>query len=539
MKDLYKKNCECIDSIEEMILYYRKQNYNMGNRLEEIVLDKLSVFVEQIVKLEWVTESTLSELLTPLFNARKYQDYILLADIYQFQIVPFLMEWQNQMREVFEVEIDYWEQNINAIKDEKLKSQLLSEGLILDEFQYNIEDTNIGGKTLQISDNKRVWYLHSNGNPWAEGRVFSEEYYDVNVSEYGVLGFGLGYHVEQLWKKNKNMQITVFETNLEVLKIAMKYCDLRELLSAETVTIIYDNNLDILGKWMMSFEGSFLVYAPALGYIKNQKQKEYIEEYFMHLSSIKNQGNMLKQNYRQNEKNFAMFVDGLKDKWKGKEIILIAGGPSLDESLQTIKELRENRIVLAVGTVFKKLLREGIKPDYVIITDAKDSMKAQVEGVNISDVPLLYMSTISPEVLKAYKGQQYCILQRGFEAAEKYAKERNLETYDTGGSVSTTALELAIRLGQKKVYCFGLDLAYTEKKTHATGTLRYKEADVSGMREVKAVDGSSVHTIKNLDNYRHWIERRIRDEEEIKFVNVSRGAYINGMKNVVSLKEYQ
>ena len=49
---------------------------------------------------------------------------------------------------------------------------------------------------------------------------------------------------------------------------------------------------------------------------------------------------------------------------------------------------------------------------------------------------------------------------------------------------------------------------------------------------VKSVKGESVPTTNILNIYRKWIENRIKDVKNIKLVNMSHGAYIEGMENV-------
>ena len=117
--------------------------------------------------------------------------------------------------------------------------------------------------------------------------------------------------------------------------------------------------------------------------------------------------------------------------------------------------------------------------------------------------------------------------------AEDYAREHGFILVNTGGSVSTTALDVCICMGCRKVICLGLDLAYTGNRTHAEGTL--SDGEVSKAQDlpmVKSVSGEMIPTSLNLSCYHKWIENRIADEYDIEFVNISNGAYIKGMKNV-------
>ena len=76
-------------------------------------------------------------------------------------------------------------------------------------------------------------------------------------------------------------------------------------------------------------------------------------------------------------------------------------------------------------------------------------------------------------------------------------------------------------------------MAYTNGVSHATGTVRYVEEQQNNrMLKVKSVGGNTVYTIRNLAIYREWIERRIRDCKNIRFINVSDGAIVQGMENI-------
>ena len=56
--------------------------------------------------------------------------------------------------------------------------------------------------------------------------------------------------------------------------------------------------------------------------------------------------------------------------------------------------------------------------------------------------------------------------------------------------------------------------------------------ETQDMPMVKSVSGNMIPTSLNLSCYHKWIEHRIADERRVEFVNVSDGAYIEGMKNV-------
>lgn len=175
----------------------------------------------------------------------------------------------------------------------------------------------------------------------------------------------------------------------------------------------------------------------------------------------------------------------------------------------------------------------GIIPDYVAVSDVKDNIYRQIVtgcSNNGNDgSALIALSTANHRACADFSGDVYMGFQNGFAPAEKEAQRRKVMTFDTGGSVSCFVVDMLIRFGCDRVVCLGLDMAYTNGLSHASGT---DFADSrKGSRSCTAVDGGTVEAPPNLELYRRWIEDRIAGQEVV-FVNTARGAYIKGMEHM-------
>jgi hypothetical protein len=84
------------------------------------------------------------------------------------------------------------------------------------------------------------------------------------------------------------------------------------------------------------------------------------------------------------------------------------------------------------------------------------------------------------------------------------------------GSVTTLALDFAIRAGAVKVVMMGCDLAYTGGASHAAGTIDQRKNVETGTVEVKGFYGDTVKTNPAYSLYREWIERRITQKDAEK-----------------------
>ena len=99
---------------------------------------------------------------------------------------------------------------------------------------------------------------------------------------------------------------------------------------------------------------------------------------------------------------------------------------------------------------------EGIIPDAVIITDPQPLMYKQIDGVNLKNIPMILLSTASSSVIDYYNGPIYVAYQSGYIHAEIKAKEIGATLFETGGSVTTTALDIALRFGARKLFSWVL-----------------------------------------------------------------------------------
>ena len=154
---------------------------------------------------------------------------------------------------------------------------------------------------------------------------------------------------------------------------------------------------------------------------------------------------------------------------------IVAAGPSLDLNFKRLKEVKNKGIILATGTVFRKLISADIIPDYLIVTDANARVYKQIAGYEDYDIPMLFLSTAYYGFASNYKGKKYIICQKDYRKAEELASQLDLHCFLTGGSVSTTALDIGITFKCRRIIFLGLDLAYTNNYVmpviHPEGTL--------------------------------------------------------------------
>lgn len=547
IKQLFELNKTQLAEIHLIISRLRVQDFDGAHRKAVRLMDHLKVFMDLLISgkedLEGMDitldENVLLDILKSLMTAQIQKDYILQGDIYEGQLLPVLYQLQESLlikEELLLYSYDYLS-NLNIVEgfDAELGALLrrLPGPETLQEQGYIVEPTSGGDLTLVIEKEGARKYLHSNINVWKEASALAYSWRSSEKTAYIIYGLGLGYHIRELLRQDQHMDIEVYESNIHIIQMACTYSDSISLFSNPNIKLIYDPDFTELGDRMKGLENDtgFVIHYPSLQVIPNSPVKEKLENYFIQYSAIQNQLPLLNRNFSRNIRNYDGTVNDLSEAFQDKTVYIVAAGPSLDKNYRKLLEVGENDIILATGTVYKKLMKAGIKPNYVLVTDPNPRVYRQISGLEGSDVPMLFLSTAYSGFASNYKGKRYIIFQKEYDKSEEFAKENGLYCIQTGGSVSTAALDLGITFRCRRIIFLGLDLAYTDNYAHASDTSRRNAAESSDLRRVEDIHGKWITTSRSLDMYRIWIENRIRDVKGIEFIDATEGgARIQGMR---------
>lgn len=439
----------------------------------------------------------------------------------------------------------YSEKNLKLINNRTsfLYEKIIDENIQNKNRQYEVGWNRICGISLsvELSENEKT-NICSFGDPWREALLYAEKLND-DAQVCVIFGFGMGYHVQEISVMYPEKTIYIFENDIEQIRAAVYYRDVSDILLNENIHLIYCNDTVSYAGWIKKIiekeENKKLeckMWMPSIKVIDDKNLRELLEQYSVSFFSMDYFRDKLVENFTKNTQLKDENVDAVKNDISGKDVILIAAGPSLDNETENLNKItkqrdRKNTVILCVGKIVRKVIEKGIIPDYIIMTDAKDKTRWQIRGVEKSGIPLIYISTASAKVAAEYVSKRYIAYQKGFEQAEEKAGQNGATLFETGGSVAAFAIDMALRFKCKRLICIGLDMGYTDERTHAGG-IGGKISDRSKLKQVEAVGGGKAYTNKSLDIYRKWIEKRIAAEKDIELINASHGARIHGMREV-------
>lgn len=395
---------------------------------------------------------------------------------------------------------------------------------------------------LTLKDLKHNKYIHSASDPMWEARKLAEYIFTPEKKEYSIRGLGLGYLIYQLYVISAGtVRIHVFEKDARMVEYAGSYGVL-DWIPKEKLELVLDESPDAFLKSTAKEDIGYYVFLPEI-YSETAETRRRLEDVYMQFATPKKLHWDSELNYWNNKRSDChpvsdlrrLFIrgdagsrrNGSEGEGFGKsEFIIVAAGPSLDDNLEFLRQNQGKKTMIAVGTVFRKLLENGIVPDIVTVLDPQARTYKQIEGLEDQNVPMLLGVTAYWGFAANYQGDKYLVPLPGV-----HEEKENEEVWAIGGTVTHLATEAAIRFGAESIYLVGVDLAYPNGVSHAEGTMDRTVKGTEDMLPVEGVGGSTVYADSMFIAYRQWLEDRIALTPRITYYNMSRiGARIAGTK---------
>jgi DNA-binding transcriptional MerR regulator len=234
--------------------------------------------------------------------------------------------------------------------------------------------------------------------------------------------------------------------------------------------------------------------------------------------------------------------------FEGMPILVVAAGPSLDELAPLLPQLARRMPIIAVDTSLRAVRGAGVEPDILTVVDPQYWNTRHLDRQALSSTLLVSESSTHPIIFRRPLGRLFfggSIFPLGQFLETEHGARFKL---GAGGSVATTAWDLARVLGAAEVYMAGLDLGFPDSRTHYSGSYFEERlhqlsdrlsphetalfAYLRGGAPFKAPnnEGGSSLTDKRLVVYTKWFEEQLHFPEAPPTYNLSsRGIAIEGM----------
>lgn len=226
-----------------------------------------------------------------------------------------------------------------------------------------------------------------------------------------------------------------------------------------------------------------------------------------------------------------------KDAYKGKPAIIVGAGPSLDKNIDFLSKAKGKALILSVDGAMTTLMDKCITPDVVSSIERIEMTAKFYENKNIPE-ELIY---VGPNVVLGSVLEKFNKIiftgRSGDGFFQKLNDKIGFTNLNVGINVSNVLISFARYLGCSPVIFVGLDLAYTDGKTHTKKFAdnfddKFMENYRNRVVYVKGQNGEMLESFENFMHTKSWIESMIASDKEGLFINSTEGgANIEGAEN--------
>ena len=365
-------------------------------------------------------------------------------------------------------------------------------------------------------------YYHSRYNPSAEVEKW------INQVECNfipkviiVLGCGLPFCVKFLKEKFNTSKILIIQYDSKILEESQK--EYKKLYN-ESVLQISTTNYNSLEKLSEFFFETFSeeISNQILVLSWKPSEKIFAKEFNLVINSI--------QLYLEKSKeiiatrrffskkwisNILRFFNFAKNFYKiekgNKDILIVASGPTLKNSISKIIENRKNFFIICLSSATKVLIHNEIIPDVILTTDGGYWAKKHLqflENINLN-IPIICSAESSLSFNLLRKAPIIPLKYPDF-TNEYFFNQSNLFSIKSNrnGTVAGNALDIAKQITTSNIYFVGLDLFTTSSYQHTQPNIL--EINDS-LKDNKIENKESRITNRNVNSsslktYRNWFE---------------------------------
>lgn len=410
-----------------------------------------------------------------------------------------------------------------------------------------------GNPITVVTYNGKQIRLNSSFCPTEEARKWAKQFNFANMNNNVILyGFGNGYFVNALLDKLPEKDfLIIYEPSSEMFLHVLHNYDLtsilenpRVLISVEGINgnefhMILDNMFDIsnlANSTITIHSGYDKIFSKHFDEFKNTITSSAQTARIYHNTLLRLGEASLKNSFINIPKiRNSISVNQLKKIWNPDiPAIVVAAGPSVEESIQSLKDAKGKAVIVAVDRILQYLIDRDVIPDFVVTLDPKKN-EANFSREDNIEVPMFCVLQAKPQIMDKQIGRKI-ICWSGMYMKEHYKKvEGTYPDAPVSGSVATVATDILYYLGTRKILLVGQDLAFRGESTHVGGVVSNPFS--SDSKFVEGVNGEKVKARYDWIEYRNWFQDFIELHDDVTVIDTkTQGTLIKGTK-LMSLEE--
>lgn len=218
---------------------------------------------------------------------------------------------------------------------------------------------------------------------------------------------------------------------------------------------------------------------------------------------------------------------------EGKTVFIVGAGPSMDIDVHKLKLYKDEGYIFSVGTGSRILHVNDVKSDYRFVIDGYQVLRNLTDEEEDNGLPIVYSNKVNFNLMDKFKGEKYeMVLDLDYIAKFTYdLMDVNYKEIRSAFTVAQVAIDLAAKMGAKRIVLLGMDCAYTDRRLHAAndGEELQESVNVNMTFEeeqfIKTVDkyGEEIYTDIALLGTKRITEELIIEYPDVEFINAGTG----------------
>lgn len=332
-----------------------------------------------------------------------------------------------------------------------------------------------------------------------------------------VMGVGLGLHISELLDRLEIQNLLILETDHELLTLSCFFTDWEEIYKKQDPK--NKKSLSLVAVKTDDFEveqgslwNELIKRAPHFPYntvfynhgrhgkygsiIKKIKhdQKMFMSLWGFYDDEAAQINNIIYNLSKKLQKKSKLIPFDNQFKWDCP-IIVCGSGPSLDERIIQLKNIRDKCILITAGTSLLPLINNGITPDFHVELESDYSVLHSLNTIKdkniLKSIPLITGIQSTPIITTMFKDVYFFVKDSSAVGGIIENEEDTLK--DATPTCVNAAIALALKFKTEDLYLFGTDFGfYDQNKNHSKDSL-YNQ-DISNTEEFKK---SNENNIKN------------------------------------------
>jgi hypothetical protein len=387
---------------------------------------------------------------------------------------------------------------------------------------------------------------HSTYDPAREAEKFCATHPIEQADVVMVFGWGLGHLADALLKRVKaSARVIVFEPDPQLHKLSKRPKDARFRF------VVGDDLCRFFDEWTLegcqeTDEFLWLMWPAALRFHGSTAEslkasfKTRLRDRAANLLTHFKNGSLYFENALANfEYQAGPDAGALFGRFKNVPLVMVSAGPSLDRNIHELRGMEDRCFILAADTALRPLLAAGITPHALIMADPSTLNARHVTGVIPPSTWLIAEQAVQNSALRTASRRMLFsvgVFPDSLLAKFGLAKSR-LEAW---GSVATSALDLACRMGANPIIFAGQDFAYSWEREYASHTIFHANpfsAELGSNARAKDIFDNEAYTTENFIAYRDFFVRKIKRTPGVRFINATEGGILTEAVEIMPLRQ--